>query len=433
MGDGAIVADEDERPPRFSDVLRVRAFAVLFGAEIQSVIGSQLARVALSVLVYQRTGSATDTALTYAITFLPAILGGFVLAGIGDQLPRRAVMIGCDLARAGLFAAMALPGLPTWVLLVLLAVAVFIGPAFSAAEVSYLAGALTTEYFRAGTGLRMIMNQAAQVVGFALGGVLTALLAPRGALLLNAATFLLSAVVVLGALRGSEPPYPKESPESPESRPERAVVRLWRDRRLRVLLGLSSLAGLFVVPEGLAAPFASHTGASTTELGFLLASIPLGSAIGVVVLVRWVPKRRRAAAAGWMAVGCGLPLVVPAIVASWPLALVCWLASGVLAAYQVELMTSIVQLIPPGLRSRGVGFASSILLGAQGVGLIVFGEVAHLTTSAHAIGIAGISGSALALLLVMGSRRVRPRPRPAHRALTKRSHRPAPVAQLSGR
>lgn len=408
-----MVADEDEAPPRFRDVIRIRAFSILFGAEIQSVVGSQLSRVALSVLVYRRTGSVTDTALTYAITFLPAIVGGFALAGIGDRLPRRAVMVGCDLLRAALFAVMALPGMATSTLLILLAVAVFIAPAFSAAEVSYLAGALAAEQFRVATGLRMIMNQGAQVVGFALGGVLVAILEPRGALVLNAATFLLSALVVGVGLRGPEPQ--RAAPAEPvEPARTRAVVVMWRDRRLVGLLALSALAGLFVVPEGLAAPFASDTGATTTELGLLLAAIPLGSAIGVVLLVRCVPRLHRGTLAGWMAIGCGLPLALPALVASWPLALGCWLVSGLLAAYQVEVMTSIVQRIAPELRSRGVGVASAVLVGAQGIGLIAFGEVARLTSSAHAIGIAGLCGSALALALVLGGASAQDSYRPTH-------------------
>jgi predicted MFS family arabinose efflux permease len=402
---GSTPADAPAGPPSFSQVLRSRPFAVLFAAETQSIVGDQLARVALSVLVFRRTNSASATVLTYAATYLPAIFGGFVLAGIGDRLPRQAVLVLCDVARAGLFAAMAIAGLPVGVVVALLVVAVFLGPAFSASEVSYLASALEPELFRVGTGLRMMSNQAAQVIGFGLGGVLVAAMGPRAVLLCDAATYVVSAIVITVALprgdgtkrRGDAEPQPVDP---------RAFAGLWRDPLVRALVLLSALAGLFIVPEGLAVPFGVDISASTTQIGIMLAAIPFGGAIGAGLLVR-LPHRYRHAASGSMAVGCGVPLVISAFAGHWPVAAVCWLVSGALSAYQVETMTTTVHLIPDAVRARIVGAASSILLGAQGVGLLAFAGVARYATPAHAIALAGLIGSALALLLVLGPLRRR--------------------------
>lgn len=60
--------------------LRVREFRALWSAELLSVGGDPLPRVALAVLVYGRTGSAAWAAATYALTFLPALLGGVLLS-----------------------------------------------------------------------------------------------------------------------------------------------------------------------------------------------------------------------------------------------------------------------------------------------------------------------------------------------------------------
>jgi hypothetical protein len=381
-----------------ADLFRVRAFVVLYLAESQSIIGDQLARVALSILVFRRTNSAPLTALTYATTYLPAILGGLVLAGIDNRLPRRLIMIGCDLARAGLFAAVAIPGLLTGPMLGMVALAVFLAPAFAAAEVSYLAGVFPAELFRAANGLRMVTNQAAQVFGFAAGGVLVAALNPRGALLVDGCTYLLSALVIAVALG------PESSRPAPLAPPAGGSTfgELCRDGRVRGLLALSALAGLFIVPEGLAVPFGSATGASTVEIGLLLASIPLGGAVGVIVLVRIVRPRHRPGVANWMAVGCGLPLAVTGVVEHWPPAVAGWFLSGFFAAYQVEVVTSLVQSVPDAMRLRLVGLGSSVLLGAQGAGLIAFGWVAHVTTPGRAIGLAGLVGSGLALVLALG-------------------------------
>src|SRR2546427_98864 len=119
---------------RFTDVLRVREFRALWIADAQSGAGDQLARVALSLLVFERTSSSALTALTYALTFLPALVGGALLSGLADRYPRRTVMIVCDLLRAGLVGLMALPQLPLWALGGLLILAVLIGSPFLAAE-----------------------------------------------------------------------------------------------------------------------------------------------------------------------------------------------------------------------------------------------------------------------------------------------------------
>ena len=59
-------------------------------------------------------------ALTFAVSFVPNFIGGILLSGFADRLPRRAVMLACDLARMVLAALMAVPGVPLPVLVALL-------------------------------------------------------------------------------------------------------------------------------------------------------------------------------------------------------------------------------------------------------------------------------------------------------------------------
>src|SRR5262245_34663501 len=107
------------RQAGFRDVFAVREFRALWAAELLCVVGDQLARVGLAVLVFQRTNSAGWTALTYALTFLPALLGGVLLSGLADRYPRRELMVVVDLGRAAVALLMAVPGLPLPVLLIL--------------------------------------------------------------------------------------------------------------------------------------------------------------------------------------------------------------------------------------------------------------------------------------------------------------------------
>ena len=80
-------------PSGFAAALANREFRTLWAAEAQSVVGDQLAKVALAVVVYSRTGSAGLTALSYAAMLLPALVTGPLMSGLADAYPRRTVMI----------------------------------------------------------------------------------------------------------------------------------------------------------------------------------------------------------------------------------------------------------------------------------------------------------------------------------------------------
>src|ERR1700710_2266972 len=175
----------------FATVLRVREFRVLWLADSQSAIGDQIARVALSVLVFERTASAVLTALTYALTFLPALIGGILLSGLADRLPRRQVMVGCDLVRVVLVGLMALPAMPLWLLCGLLVLVVLVDAPFAAADSALVPDILEGERYVVATGLRTITNQLAQLGGFAGGGIVIAAIGARAGLALDAATFAL--------------------------------------------------------------------------------------------------------------------------------------------------------------------------------------------------------------------------------------------------
>ena len=85
----------------------VGEFRYLWLAQVLSVLGDQLARVAMTVLVYDQTRSAFWAAVTYAVTLVPWLLGGLALSGLADRLPRRTVMVACDIARMLLVGGMA--------------------------------------------------------------------------------------------------------------------------------------------------------------------------------------------------------------------------------------------------------------------------------------------------------------------------------------
>src|SRR5664280_1882422 len=91
IGTAAAVVDRLEPvPATFGAVFAVPEFRVLWLAQVLSVVGDQLARVALSVLTFHRTGSPLLTGAGYALSYLPAVAGGT------SSPPRRPAVAAAD-------------------------------------------------------------------------------------------------------------------------------------------------------------------------------------------------------------------------------------------------------------------------------------------------------------------------------------------------
>src|SRR5215213_8729994 len=190
-----MTATADATPrTRFRDVFAVREFRPLFGTFLLSTAGDELSRLALTVLVYQRTSSSLLSALTFAIGHLPWLLGGPFLSAFADRLPRHRVLISADVVRCILLLGMAIPGTPLVVLLALLFLVSLCAPPFESARSALMADVLEGDRYALASSLSNITLQLAQVVGFLAGGALVAVLNPSAALLIDAATFGISAV-----------------------------------------------------------------------------------------------------------------------------------------------------------------------------------------------------------------------------------------------
>jgi MFS family permease len=414
-----VVSSVAEQRVSFTDVLRVREFRALWIADAQSAAGDQLARVALSLLVFERTSSSALTALTYALTFLPALVGGALLSGVADRYPRRTVMIVCDLLRAGLVGLMALPQLPLWALGGFLILAVLIGSPFTAAENALIPDIVAGDRFVVSSGLRTITNQIAQLAGFAVGGITVAAIGSRSALALDAATFVVSAALIRFGVHRRRRPAEGEH-EGYLATIAAGLRMVAADPALRNLLGLCWLAGIYIVPEALAAPYAALIHGGPVAVGLLMAAAPAGSAVGTYLFVRFVSPDARSRWIGPLAVLTGIPFILCAMRPSLTISLALWAIAGMAMAYQVQVMSSFVLAVPPQRRGQAIGIGASGLLAVQGVGSLLGGVVANSSSASVAIGLAGGFEVCVAILLVTIRLRLGARPArtPAHRVRT---------------
>ena len=150
-----------------------REFRGLVVAQVFSEWGDHIARVALASLVLARTDSAFFAVLAFVVSFVPAVFGSALLGVAADRLPRKVVLIACDLARAvviGVLALMAVSSTPVWLLLLLLLVAETFTAPFEAAHRAVVPDVLTDPRdYLVGIGLMRVLYQVDQVVGILAG------------------------------------------------------------------------------------------------------------------------------------------------------------------------------------------------------------------------------------------------------------------------
>jgi MFS family permease len=392
----------------FRDVLAVTEFRALFSAQLVTVTGDQLARVALSILVYDRTNSPGWAALTYALTFLPDLVGGPLLSGLADRHPPRLVMVAADVLRAAAVTVMASPGLPLPAVAALLVGVQLFNPVWNSARAALLPQVLPGETFVPGMGLLMMLVQAGQVAGFALGGLLVAGLGTSGALLADAASFAVSALFLVHGVQSWPPRAEPGVRWWPHVRAGWTVVV--GDRRRLALVALGCVSGIYIAGEAIAAPYAAELGGGAVVVGLLLGAYALGNVIGMAALSR-IPPARRSRLLGPLAMlacaallGCALRPDLEATLALLTL-------SGVASSYNLIANTTFVQLTPDAQRAQAFGFALTALRVSQGVGVVLAGLAAERAAPHGVVAAAGAIGVVAAFGAATLWRRAQPDPR----------------------
>jgi predicted MFS family arabinose efflux permease len=382
-----------QRAPGFSAVLAVPEFRALWLAEAQSVFGDQLAKVALTILVYDRTGSALLAATAYALTFLSALAGGLGLSQLADRFPRRQLMVACALGQAVVVGLMAIPGMPILVLCVLVfAIGLIQSPAIAAQNAVTREVFTDDELYLRSQDLRGITTNTLMLLGLAGGGVLVVAIGTSWALAIDGVTFLISAVIIRRYVKNRRVAGSKEDGWFS------AAKWVFGNQRMRLLLTLSWLVGLVVIPEGLVAPLAKELGAPDTAVGWLLAADPLGFVVGTYVLSRFVSATHRVRVLGVLATCSCATLIVFALTPHFVVAIVLLAVAGAFGAYQITVSATFNTLVPNEIRGGAFGVVRTGLRVSQGIGVAIGGAVAEgIGSSATTIALAGLLGVIIAV------------------------------------
>jgi predicted MFS family arabinose efflux permease len=273
-----------------------RDFRALMAAFAVSSLGTKVAReaVPLTAVLVLQAGPGALSLLGVAATLPVLVLGLF--AGVWvDRWRRRPLMIAADVLR---FAAVVSIPVAAWcgfltmgqLLLVVIAVAA-LSLLFTAADAAYLPSLVAPDRLAKANAARETIDATAEIVGPPTGGVLVQVLSAPAALLIDALSYLVSALFLVRIKHVEQPAPPTERRRVLQEIAE-GLGALWRDPILRPLLLARAIRTFF---GGMVGPFyvlyvVRHLGVSPAMMGALIACGGVAALAGAA-LVPWLNAR----------------------------------------------------------------------------------------------------------------------------------------------
>jgi MFS family permease len=293
---------------RARDVFALPGFLAFWTASTVSDFGSYVTALALQVLVVVTLkGTATDVGLVSAARWLPYLLLGLVVGALVDRYRRMPVLVATDLIRAVLLAAIPALWLAGWLNLpvLMLFVAAFgvLTLVNDAADQSFVPRLVPGPSLLAANARLDQGGTAAQTSGPLLAGALVTLFGAPLAVLVDAASYLFSAVLLAIGVRVAEP-TPVQSGRPLDLRREIGEGLRWVYRHRTLAPFALSTHGWFFFNSVLGTVFTPFVlvglGLSPFELGVALAAAGVGGFAGSLMAARLGMQW----GAGWVVIGC---------------------------------------------------------------------------------------------------------------------------------
>jgi MFS family permease len=387
--------------PRLRDPLRRPPFRRLAISFAVNEMGDWVGIIALSVLVYELTGSAMATAALFLGTgFLPALMAPFFIARL-EAPPPRFVLPTIYAAEAAAFCGLALLA-GHFSLAAIIVIAALDGAlALTAKTLTRAVTATMLEpegELRAGNAVLNIAFTGGAAVGPALAGGVVAALGVQSALLLDAVSFFLIACIVLSAK-----PLPQAESEPEASLRERVFAGLDYIRAsstLRRLLAAEAGAFVFfslVIPiEVIYAK--EELGLSAAGYGLMVDAWGVGMVLGGIVFARL----RRAPLpillfVSTVAIGAayfGLA-VSQTLVAACAASALGGAGNGI---QWVAMVSAVQELTTPSMQARVLGTLESSVSASPGVGFILGGLIVSQWSTRAAFLVAGLGVMAIVVV-----------------------------------
>lgn len=339
-------------------------FWMLMTGQSVSTLGDILYTVAVLSFAYAATGSATGAASIMILTTVVRLAAGFVAVQVVDRVPHRTLMIGADLVRAvavsalGLFSLrhqLTLPAIYT-----VTAVTAFAGAFFTPARSAILPAVVAREQLMRANGLIASVDQLVQTAGWALGAALVTVAGPPVVILVNAASFAISAVATVYVVAEATPESAiPVAPLSPMDRLKSGWTEVWSNRLVRdvtIMDGLETFANTIWTSALMLAFTVRVLGVGQEWWGYQLSAYCIGAIIGGAAaawLAGWLSRW-----GGWtIALSSGTFAVLTlwyALIGSAPLAVGLCVAFGPVFQVRDVVQSSMLQA---SLDPRAIGRA----------------------------------------------------------------------------
>jgi MFS family permease len=371
-----------------------------------SSLGDWLYNVALLAFVFERTGSPTWLAVTTAVRILPIVVLGPIGGVLADRHDRRLLIIASDILRAALMVALAgvvAFGLPVVLAPLLAGAATLVSSVHLPAVAASTPRLVEAERLQRANAARAAIGQAAIVAGPALGAIVLAFSSPAVAILVNAATFVGSAVLV-----ATIPAGPAFRPGADTADAPRLVAELrsgvdalrGAPAAMRVIAAdvlCSAVYGILTVTLVLVA---GRVGAGPGGYGLLLGGFGLGGIAGAAFAGRldgdrW--RRTLAAALALLALAVAALGVADSLWVALPLALVG--GSGAVVA-EVLSETALPRMLDDAVLARAYGIMLPVTLSGIVAGSLIAGPLVALLGVSGALVATGAGVLTLAALLL---------------------------------
>jgi MFS family permease len=374
-------------------LLRTRPqFRALWAAVALSYIGSGAANTALTLYVQQSRGTGTAVAVFMIASQAPRLLGPLA-GGFADRVDLRTLMLGCDVGQAVLYALVAT--LPSFgFLIALVALATVLQTSYGPARTAIVPNLVEPEELIPANALLGTATNLYVAIGPLVGGLLFAAVGASGGLLINAATFIGSAL-----LTRALPPTPPPEDAEPETLVGSAATGarfVWSDKVLRALSITMFLLLAFIAVDNVALVFLVREtlGGSAVAYGVIEAVFGVGMILGTVWILRgrggtWLATRLYVFACSLSVTGSFGGAIAPSVAALAPFEAIAGAGNGI----EVVAMETIVQQrVPRGMIGRVYGFISSATSLGLGISMGLGGVIVDATSPRVAFLIASIGG-----------------------------------------
>jgi MFS family permease len=351
-------------------------FRLLFLATLGSSLGTLLATVALVVDVKDRTDSGPWVSALMIVEFLPAVAVGLLFGPLLDRLSRRGLMIVSDLVRCAVFCALPFAG-SAGSIVALAGIAGLATGFFRPAVYAGLPNLVREHELARANALLQTGENVSWTIAPVIGGALVAVSSPDVAYWINAASFLLSALLLFGipgrGLQGVVAASRGHLRDLGDG-----FARVVRTRPLLTVLVAWTIALGAVAAANTAQVFLAKDAFSAGDFGYglIFGCIGLGLAIGSFGAGTWVEHRSLgsvyAASILLQAIGLGAAAVAPNV---W-VALPCFVLSGIGNGTAVVCNSLLVQRgAADDIRGRVFTVIMSVNYAVYGLGFLAAGPL----------------------------------------------------------